>query len=110
MLEHDLGYHLYRSVERAKVELSDRDVARFAFSEAPVVIDAEIARSQFEAWVAEEIQAMAEAVNRLLEQTGATSSDVDRVFMTGGASFVPAVRRVFDERFGHAKNPSGRRG
>jgi hypothetical chaperone protein len=25
---------------------------------------------------------------------------VDRVFMTGGSSFVPAVRRIFETRFG----------
>jgi hypothetical chaperone protein len=32
---------------------------------------------------------------------------VDRVFLTGGSSFVPAVRRLFVERFGEAKIDSG---
>jgi hypothetical chaperone protein len=32
---------------------------------------------------------------------------VDRVFLTGGSSFVPAVRRLFAERFGEAKLESG---
>jgi hypothetical chaperone protein len=35
----------------------------------------------------------------LAEAQGVT---IDRVFLTGGTSFVPAVRRVFTERFGEA--------
>jgi molecular chaperone DnaK (HSP70) len=35
------------------------------------------------------------------------AADVQRVFMTGGTSFVPAVRRIFDERFGHEKIRAG---
>jgi len=26
--------------------------------------------------------------------------EIDSVFLTGGSSFIPAVRRVFEERFG----------
>jgi hypothetical chaperone protein len=32
---------------------------------------------------------------------------VDRVFLTGGTSLVPAVRRIFEERFGPAKLAGG---
>jgi hypothetical chaperone protein len=32
---------------------------------------------------------------------------VDKVFLTGGSSFVPAVRRIFEERFGAARIQSG---
>jgi hypothetical chaperone protein len=32
---------------------------------------------------------------------------VDRVFMTGGSSFIPAIRRRFAERFGEDKLRSG---
>jgi hypothetical chaperone protein len=33
--------------------------------------------------------------------------DIDAVFLTGGSSFVPAVRRVFSSRFGDAKIRTG---
>ena len=41
--------------------------------------------------------------------TGAvlTPDGVDRVFLTGGSSFVPAVRRLFEDRFGAAKISTG---
>jgi hypothetical chaperone protein len=42
-----------------------------------------------------------------LKQTGVAPSDVGSVFMTGGSSFVPTVRRLFDERFGAARIRSG---
>jgi hypothetical chaperone protein len=32
---------------------------------------------------------------------------VDHVFLTGGTSFVPAVRRLFDRRFGAERVESG---
>ena len=33
--------------------------------------------------------------------------DVDRVFLTGGTSFVPAVRRMFERRFGAERVEAG---
>ena len=33
--------------------------------------------------------------------------EIDKVFLTGGTSFVPAVRRLFVDRFGEAKDESG---
>ena len=107
VLEYDLGYHLYRAVERVKVDLSSREVARFRFSEPPLEIEADVTRTQFESWVADELAAMGACVDRLLARTGARPADVHRVFMTGGSSFVPAVRRIFEERFGHAKIRAG---
>lgn len=108
ILEYDLGYHLYRAVERAKVALSGADTTRFEFADPPLLsIAADITRGRFEEWIAEETTAMAECVDRLLAKTGVAAKDVDQVFMTGGTSFVPAVRRIFDDRFGAAKIRAG---
>ena len=107
ILEYDLGYHLYRAVERAKVALSGSDATRFSFVDDPLQIEADITRAQFEGWIAEETTAMEECVDRLLATTGVQAKDVDQVFMTGGTSFVPAVRRIFDDRFGAGKIRAG---
>jgi hypothetical chaperone protein len=107
ILEYDLGYHLYRAVERAKVALSASDATRFSFVDHPLEIEADITRAQFDGWIEEETTAMEECVDRLLATTGIAAKDVDQVFMTGGTSFVPAVRRIFDDRFGAAKIRAG---
>lgn len=107
VLDHDLGYHLYRAVERAKIALSSKEETRFVFSDPPLDVQAAITRAELEGWIAEETTAMAECVDRLLASTGIPASSVDQVFMTGGTSFVPAVRRIFDERFGAEKIRAG---
>jgi hypothetical chaperone protein len=107
ILDNDLGYHLYRAIERAKVDLSAKESTRFLFADPPLQIEAEITRKDFEGWISEETTAMAECVDRLLATAGIPASSVDQVFMTGGTSFVPAVRRIFDERFGPEKIRAG---
>jgi len=107
VVENDLGYHLYRAVERTKVELSTRAATRFVFHELDVDIEHDVTRPAFEGWVAEETSAMATCVDRLLARTGVAPREVDRVFMTGGTSFVPAVRALFDARFGREKIEAG---
>lgn len=107
ILDYDLGYHLYRAVERAKVDLSTKSETRFSFIDPPLEIEASITRAQFDGWIEEETTSMAACVDRLLASTGVAAKDVDQVFMTGGTSFVPAVRQIFDERFGAAKIRAG---
>jgi hypothetical chaperone protein len=46
-------------------------------------------------------------VDRLLKGTGVDAASIDRVFLTGGSSLVPVVRRIFEERFGSDKISSG---
>jgi hypothetical chaperone protein len=111
ILDYDLGYHLYRAVERAKVELSTKTETTFLFedpsAEPPLEIRVPITRAELETWIGDETRAMAERVDHLLASTGIPADSVDQVFMTGGTSFVPAVRRIFDERFGSEKIRAG---
>ncbi len=108
VLEADLGYHLYRAVERAKIDLSASGKARFAFHDEPyVAIEADVTRDDFDQWISEDTAQMADCVDRLLARVNVSAKDVDQVFMTGGTSFVPAVRKIFDDRFGHARIRAG---
>ncbi|HEY0785291.1 MAG TPA: Hsp70 family protein, partial [Acidobacteriaceae bacterium] len=47
------------------------------------------------------------AVDSLFKETGVAPGSVDRVFLTGGSSFVPAVRRIFSTRFGEERVRTG---
>ncbi len=71
-------------------------------------LNAEVKRSEFESWIAEELAGVEQKVDGLLQKTGIDAKDIDRVFLTGGSSFVPAVRRIFESTFRRAKNPHGR--
>ncbi len=50
---------------------------------------------------------MEQCIGGLLADCGVAAGDVDAVFLTGGTSFVPAVRRIFDARFGAERVRSG---
>lgn len=107
LIQHDLGYQLHRSVQAAKVALSDAEHARLHFSDGDAEIDEELTRGDFESWIAEELSDIERHVDLLLSKTGVAPSDVDVVFLTGGSSFVPAVRRIFESRFGRQKIRTG---
>ncbi len=107
VVEEDLGYHLFRAVEHTKCELSTAVTSDFFFRDAFVDIREKVQRHEFEQWIAPEAQAIAQCVDRLLANCGATPQDVGSVFLTGGSSFVPAVRQIFAQRFGEQRLRGG---
>ena len=107
LIEDDLGYQLHRAVQRLKCALSAAPAAEFRFSSGSIDIRATVERGSFETWIAPELEKIAECVDSLLSTAGAHPSDVDVVFLTGGSSFVPAVRAIFESRFGAERLRSG---
>ncbi len=99
LLDEDLGFQLHAAVQRLKYALSSSEEAEFRFDESGLSLRVPVTRAQFEGWIAEELLAIENAVDRLLRDTGIAPSAVDRVFLTGGTSFVPAVERIFSGRF-----------
>ncbi len=99
LIDEDLGYQLHQAVQRLKVELSHNASAQFYFRDGSMDIQAHVTRADFESWIGEELQSIEQCVDGLLESTGISAKTVDRVFLTGGTSFVPSVRRIFESRF-----------
>jgi hypothetical chaperone protein len=98
IIEEELGYPMYQTVSAVKAALSSAEVATLRFDAGTFVIEAEVRRADFEDWIAPDLAQLSAAVDRALQQAGVTG--VDRVFLTGGTSYVPAVRRLFERRFG----------
>ena len=103
LVDEDLGYALHQAVQKTKVALSSNTTTDFRFRDSGLNLHATIARSDFEQWISPELAAIRHAIDSLLSSTSTPASAVDRVFLTGGTSFVPAVRRIFDERFDPAR-------
>ena len=107
LVKNDLGFPLHRAVQLAKNQLSTEESTVFRFSQAGIELEAPITRAQFESWIAEDLARLEECVDSLLAQAGAAPADIDRVFLTGGTSYVPAVRRLFAARFTEDRLASG---
>ena len=107
LIKEDLGYDLHRAVQKVKCDLSANTAASFRFSDGVIEIQATVERAAFEEWIAEELAQIETCVDALIATSGVGPQDVDMVFLTGGSSFVPAVRRIFESRFGAARIRTG---
>ena len=107
IISENLGYALYRAVETTKVGLTNNEDASFVFAHAPVDIEETLERWRFESWIQEDIQNIATCVKTLMSQHNVNPSDIGSVFLTGGSSFVPYVRRFFAKTFGADKLKGG---
>lgn len=107
LIREDLGYELHRAVQLVKRELSEHAEAPFHFFDGVIEIAAMVKRTDFEAWIAEDLAHIEGSVDSLIAASGIAHGEVDMVFLTGGSSFVPAVRRIFESRFGAARIRTG---
>ncbi|MFN7011156.1 MAG: Hsp70 family protein [Allorhizobium sp.] len=107
LVEHDEGYPLYQAVSATKMALSAGDEAEFRFAPLGRAGQKSVKRSEFETWIAEDLARIEGALDEVLAQTGTAPGAIDKVFLTGGTSFVPAVRRIFTERFDASRIETG---
>lgn len=107
VVEHDLGYRLHQAVQRVKVDLSAGEQAAFVLDTDALRLRTPVERVDFEGWIQPELTRMEAGLQELLRVTVTQPGQVDRVFLTGGTSLVPAVRRVFTRRFGEERVQTG---
>jgi hypothetical chaperone protein len=107
IIEHELGFQLYQSVSRAKAALSQAEETTVRFQADDIAIEAKLTRADFERWIADDLARIDATVSQALANASVAEHEVDRVFLTGGTSFVPAIRRLFAERFGAEKISAG---
>ena len=107
LVEEDQGYPLYKSVSETKALLSSEDEAELVFKPLGNDFKASVTRADFESWIASDLAKMDQALDATFKRAGLSENEIDRVFMTGGTSFVPAVRRQFANRFGQERISGG---
>jgi hypothetical chaperone protein len=107
LVDHDEGYPLYQAISATKLALSGDEEAEFHFPPLGRAGHKSVKRSDFEQWIAPDLARIEGALDEVLEKTATAPGDIDKVFLTGGTSFVPAVRRLFTSRFDAGKIESG---
>jgi hypothetical chaperone protein len=107
LVEHDEGYPLYQAVSATKMALSSTEEAEFNFAPLGPGGKKTIKRSDFESWITEDLERIESALDDVLAKTNTSPDAIDKVFLTGGTSFVPAVRSIFTKRFDEGRIESG---
>jgi hypothetical chaperone protein len=106
-LDAEASYLLYRAIAAAKLHLSTHDQTDFSLSVGGNHLHQTISRADFEAWIAPDLADIDGCVTDALVAAHLDEGQIDKVFLTGGTSFVPAVKSLFDRRFGAAKVETG---
>lgn len=107
LVDHDEGYPLYQAVSATKMALSQAEEAEFNFPPLGTKGRVTVKRDEFEGWIAGDLARIEGALDDILEKTGTAPETIDKVFLTGGTSFVPAVRKLFTERFDAGRIETG---
>jgi hypothetical chaperone protein len=107
LIEDGQGYALYQAVSTAKAELSRAESTVLNFRHKGFAMGRSITRGEFESWIEPDLKRLAATVDQVLAIAATPPEAIDRVFLTGGTAFVPAVRRVFQQRFGLEKLAGG---
>jgi len=107
LIEHEQGFPLYDAVGRLKRALSDAEEADFTFRSDGVEISASVRRADFERWIADDLHRIEAAMDAALARAQAAPETIDRVFLTGGSSMIPAIRALFARRFGSERIATG---
>jgi hypothetical chaperone protein len=107
LIEHEQGFPLYEAVGRVKRALSAADEAVFSFAGGGVTINAAVTRQAFEQWIAPDLRRIEAAMDTALVKARLEPAAIDRVFLTGGSSLIPAIRAVFERRFGAERIATG---
>ncbi|WP_126172925.1 Hsp70 family protein [Altericroceibacterium xinjiangense] len=107
VIEHELGHGLYEAVGQLKRTLSTQTQGHLVFEGAGLSIEAEVSRSDFERWIEPDLQRIADTVDAALASAGLLPDQIDHVFLTGGSSLIPAVRQLFEQRFGEGRIAGG---
>ena len=107
LVDEDLGYELHEQVNATKSTLSAELAAAFHFELSPVSITWEATRDEFDTFLADDLAEIEACVSGLLSRAAVDSVAIETVFLTGGSSYVPAVRRIFERRFVNATITGG---
>ena len=107
LIEHEQGFPLYDAVGKLKRALSCSDHAEFHFTGGGIEIGADVRRADFELWIADDLRRIETAMEQALARAGTSAEAIDRVFLTGGSSLIPAIRILFERRFGEGRIATG---
>ncbi|WP_342361068.1 Hsp70 family protein [Terrarubrum flagellatum] len=103
IVEYDHGFELYRAVSDAKIALSQNDETEFLFKAEGFELKARVTRKEFERWIRPDVKRIEETIDEALTKANVKPQEIERVFLTGGTSYVPMIRRLFLDRFGEQR-------
>ncbi|MEW6186077.1 MAG: Hsp70 family protein [Thermodesulfobacteriota bacterium] len=111
LIDENYGLLLFQEIEKAKKELSSSLTSIISFQENTyfrgmdelIHIDELLTREEFEQIIEEDVSKINRCIDQVIEDSELTPDRIDHVFLTGGSSYVPMIKKGFQQRFGGEK-------
>ncbi|AMP97511.1 Heat-shock protein [Pedobacter cryoconitis] len=107
LIDHNLGYSIFRAIEKTKITLSDEQVSQFTYSNMEIEIDEEVSREQYAAVIEKDIKKISVYLDEFMLKNKIKPEEIDSLFLTGGSSLVGGVQDLFRNKFPHIPVNSG---
>jgi hypothetical chaperone protein len=107
LIDNNLGFSLFQSIERAKIDLSKTEQSRILFSQSALEVNETLEREEFNKFIEERIEAIENFLSEFLKSSNTDIEKISNVFITGGTSSSQAVLNIFKKRFADHKIRSG---
>jgi len=107
LVDNNLGYSVFQSIEKTKIELSNLKLSTFTYSNMDIEINEEISIEQYNTIINKDIQKISVYLDEFMLNNNIRPEDIDSLFLTGGSSLVGAVQNLFKTRFPHIPLNSG---
>ncbi|MDB5128871.1 Hsp70 family protein [Mucilaginibacter sp.] len=107
LIDNNLGYSVFQSIEKTKIELTNADKAMFSYQKMGIGIDEEILLSTYEQIIAKDVDRIANCLDEFMLKNHIDPKDIDSLFLTGGTSMVGSIQKLFKNKFPHVKLNSG---
>ena len=99
LIDEDLGYALFRSIQEAKHILSSEGFSQIIFSQSGIQISHPLLLSRFNDDIEQDILEIEKELEATLRKADLKHSDIDSVFITGGTSQVRSIQELFRQHF-----------
>ncbi|WP_219226269.1 Hsp70 family protein [Pedobacter antarcticus] len=107
LIENNLGYSVFRSIEKTKIALSAESTTDFSYHQMDIDIQEDISRAAYDKIIEKDIRKIDVYLQEFMEKNKIKPEDIDSLFLTGGSSLVGGVQELFKTRFPHIPVNSG---
>ena len=99
LIDHNLGFSLFQSIEKTKIGLSESDQTSFFFSSHEIEIEETIVKTEYNSIIEDDVNSIEKYLDRFLATHSISISEIDSLFLTGGTSQVEAIQNLFKNKF-----------
>ncbi|AYL95410.1 Hsp70 family protein [Mucilaginibacter celer] len=107
LIENNLGYSVFQSIEETKITLTTEDKAPFSYQKMDITIDEAISLADYEQIIAKDVDRIASYLDDFMQRNNIKPEHIDSLFLTGGTSMVGSIQKLFKNRFPDVKLNSG---